>query len=125
MVATVETLAAQTLEQKTFYEMTLLEYAKANLPHAAFGQRGKSIQIPLRSGVTVDFRKFAALSAATTALTEGVTPVGSNLTISHVTATVSEYGDYVRYSDKFKKTAIDDVVMATSKLLGYQVGYIN
>lgn len=122
MATTVETYAAQTNEQRNFYDMVLLEFAKANLPHAAFGQMARNIQIPLNNGVTVEFRRYSALSAATTALTEGITPAGSNITISKVTATVSEYGDFVRYADKFKKTAIDDVVTGISKLLGYQCG---
>ena len=66
--------------------------------------------------------KFAPLAVATTALSEGQTPVGKNISVSEVTATVYEYGDFVRYSKLLSKVAIDPVVTEIAELLGYQAG---
>jgi N4-gp56 family major capsid protein len=48
---------------------------------------------------TMIFRGFNKLSLATTALSEGVVPVGQNLTINQVTVTLAQYGDLTRISD--------------------------
>lgn len=105
-----------------FYDKILLEYAKKNLPHAAFGQRARTITIPLHSGVNVQFRKMTPLAVATTALSEGQTPVGKELAVSEETCTVAEYGDFIRYTAFIEKTAIDPIVAELAKLLGYQCG---
>ena len=74
-------------EMKTFYDMTLIDEAQANLVHDQFGQKRP---IPKGSGKTIEFRKFAPLNKALTPLTEGVTPDGSNLTVTAMTATVAQ-----------------------------------
>ena len=90
---TLQTLSA---EAKTFYDKTLLARLLPTLVFAKFGQK-KSI--PSRSGKTIEFRKFASLAPATTPLTEGVTPTGKSLSVSAITASVNQYGDYVEISD--------------------------
>ena len=62
-------------EMKTFYDMTLIDEASANLVHAQFGQKRP---IPKNGGKTIEFRKFAPLAKAITPLTEGVTPDGAD-----------------------------------------------
>lgn len=56
MAAYTEAYAGLTNEQRSFYDLTLLNYAKKNLPHAAFGQKARAIQIPSKQGMTVQFR---------------------------------------------------------------------
>ena len=106
-------------EMKTFYDMTLIDEAQANLVHDQFGQKRP---IPKGGGKTIEFRKFAPLAKATTPLTEGVTPDGKSLTVSTITATVAQYGDYITQSDVLELTALDNVVLETTKLLGRQAG---
>ncbi len=106
-------------EMKTFYDMTLIDEAGASLVHDQFGQKRP---IPVGGGKTIEFRKFAPLAKATTPLTEGVTPSGNNLSVSTVTATVSQYGDYVTQTDMLELTAIDNTVVEAAKLLGRQAG---
>jgi len=84
------TVGTLTNETKTFYDMRLLERALPELIHSQFGQ---SRPIPPNQGINIQFRKFASLPAATTALTEGTPPSASTLTISTVAATVSQYGE--------------------------------
>ena len=106
-------------EMKTFYDMTLIDEASASLVHDQFGQKRP---IPKNGGKTIEFRKFAPLAKALTPLSEGVTPDGKSLTVSTITATVSQYGDYITQSDVLELTAIDNTILEATKLLGKQAG---
>ena len=106
-------------EMKTFYDMTLIDEASPNLVHDQFGQKRP---IPKNGGKTIEFRKFAPLDKALTPLTEGVTPDGKSLEVNTVTATVSQYGDYITLSDVLELTAVDNVIVESLKLLGRQGG---
>ena len=112
-------LAGLSPEMKTFYDMTLIDEAQANLVHDQFGQKRP---IPANGGKTIEFRKFAALAKATTPLTEGVTPDGKSLTVTAITATVNQYGDYITQSDILELTALDNTILEATKLLGRQAG---
>lgn len=106
-------------EMKTFYDMNLIDEASANLVHDQFGQKRP---IPANGGKNIEFRKFTPLAKATGALTEGVTPAGNSLDVTTITATVAQYGDYIVMSDVLELTALDNVVLETTKLLGKQAG---
>lgn len=106
-------------EMKTFYDMTLIDEASANLVHDQFGQKRP---IPQGSGKTIEFRKFSSLPKATTALTEGVTPDGKKLDVTSITSTVAQYGDYITQSDVLELTALDNTILEATKLLGKQAG---
>ena len=106
-------------EMKTFYDMTLIDEAQASLVHDQFGQKRP---IPKNGGKTIEFRKFAALAKALTPLTEGVTPDGKGLTVTTITATVNQYGDYITQSDVLELTSLDNTILEATKLLGRQAG---
>ena len=106
-------------EMKTFYDMTLQDNAQANLVHDQFGQKKP---IPKNGGKTIEFRKFAPLNKALTPLTEGVTPTGNSLSVSTITASVAQYGDYIKQSDVLELTALDNTILEATKLLGQQAG---
>ena len=112
-------LPALSAEMKTFYDMTLIDEATANLVHDQFGQKRP---IPKNGGKTIEFRKFAPLAKALTPLTEGVTPDGKSLEVSTITATVSQYGDYITQSDVLELTSLDNTILEATKLLGRQAG---
>lgn len=115
----VTTDAGLSAEMKTFYDMKLIDEASPNLVHMQFGQKRP---IPKGSGKTIEFRKFDRLPKALTPLTEGVTPAGSNLTVSAITATVSQYGDFISQSDVLELTALDNTIVEATKILGNQAG---
>lgn len=118
---TTQTTSTSTLssEMKTYYDKELLRSAQPELVHDQFGQKRP---IPRGSGKTIEFRKFSSLAKATTPLTEGVTPDGKSLTVSSVTATLSQYGDFVQVSDLLEMTAIDPIILESVHLLGSQAG---
>ncbi len=113
----VQTIATLTAENKTFYEKTLLSRLTPNLLYAKYGQKKT---IPNGEGTTVNFRRFGALPAATTPLTEGQKPAGSSLSITTVTATLAQYGDYTLISDQLDMAGIDPVITETTALHGEQ-----
>ena len=78
--------------------------------------------IPSGSSNVIKFRRYGNLTAATTALTEGVTPAGSDLSVTDVTATVAQYGDYVTLTDFVMMTTLDPILMETAEILGDQLG---
>ena len=106
-------------EIKTFYDKVLLREAGPKLVHDQFGQKR---DIPEGNGKTIEFRKFNQLPKALTALTEGVTPDGGALDVTSLTATVAQYGYFLRISDVLDLTAIDNVIVEASQLLGSQAG---
>ena len=119
LFADTNTMATLSLENKTYYDLQLLEAAEPELYHNQFGQKRP---IPKNGGKSIEFRKFGALTKATTPLVEGVTPDGSALELTAITAEVAQYGAYVKISDMVDLTAIDPVLDEAVKLLGAQAG---
>lgn len=114
-----QTTATGTLSPtiQTYYDKKLIKRLVEEFVHMQFGQKRP---IPLKGGKTVDFRKFSALAAATTALTEGVTPAGNAITITNITATPAQYGDFIEISDVLDMVAIDPVLDEMTDVLGEQ-----
>lgn len=106
-------------EMKTFYSKDLIKNAKPNLIH---DQAAQKVNIPQGSGKVIEFRKFSKLPKVTAALTDGVTPDGSSLEVTNLTATVEQYGDYVTLSDRLITEAIDPMILNTNQLLADQAG---
>ena len=106
-------------ENKTYYDMTLIDEASANLVHDQFAQKRP---IPKNGGKKIEFRKFASLPKALTPLTEGVTPDGKKLSVTTVEAEVAQYGDYIVQSDVLELTSIDNTIVEATKILGRQAG---
>lgn len=107
------------VENKTHYDMTLIDEAAPQLVHDQFGQKKP---IPKGGGKKIEFRKFASLPKALTPLTEGVTPDGKKLNASKIESEIGFYGDYVVMSDVLDLTAIDPVVVEATKVIGRQAG---
>ena len=107
------------VENKTYYDMTLIDEAQANLVHDQFAQKRP---IPKNGGKKIEFRKFDSLPKATQPLTEGVTPDGKKLSVKSIEAEVAQYGDYIVQSDVLELTSIDNTIVEATKLLGRQAG---
>lgn len=103
----------------SFYDRVLLERAKPYLVHTNFGQVRN---IPANSSDTIKFRKYGALTVATTPLTEGETGAGSNPSVTDITATALWYGDYITFTDKVMYESPDPVLAELYKVLGEQEG---
>jgi N4-gp56 family major capsid protein len=115
----VTTDSGLSVENKTYYDMTLIDEAQANLVHDQFAQKRP---IPKNGGKKIEFRKFASLPKALTPLTEGVTPDGKKLSVTKIEAEVAQYGDYIVQSDVLELTSIDNTIVEATKILGRQAG---
>ena len=102
-----------------FYDKNLLERARPYLCHDKFGQRRP---FKRNSGPTIRFRRFNALAAATTALTEGVVPTGNQLSKTDVTATLAQYGDWTKITDVVDFSSIDPVITEATDVFAEQAG---
>jgi N4-gp56 family major capsid protein len=117
-------MATSTLTQvppglQTFYDRNLLERA---VPADIHGRFGQVRPISKRNGNQIKFRRYSALSPATTPLTEGVTPAGSSLAVTDITATLAQYGDFVTISDMVDLVNQDAVLTEAGMVLGEQGG---
>lgn len=115
----IQTTATGTLspELRTFYDRNLLSRLLPRLVWTLFGQPKP---MPSREGQTVNFRRFSSLAAATTPLSEGVTPSSTELTVTQITATPAQYGAFVEVSDILDFTAPDPILTEAGDLLGEQ-----
>ena len=82
-----------TVGARTIQEEKMMLRAQHKLMHTRFG-----LQRPLapNEGNAVTFTVMSNLSAATTALDEGVTPAGESFTLTTKTITPLYYGSYLR-----------------------------
>lgn len=103
----------------SFYDRVLLKRAQPYLVHTNFGQVRN---IPLNESDTIKFRKYGALTAATTPLTEMQTPAGSSASVTDITATALWYGDFIPFSDKVTYESPDKVLAELYRVLAEQAG---
>ena len=104
---------------QAYYDRNLLTRAQPNDVHGRYGQKRP---VPKNSGNQIKFRRYSQLAAATTALVEGVTPSGSALSVTDITSTLQQYGDYVTLTDLVSMTNQDPVVTEATDVLGDQAG---
>lgn len=106
------------VEVDAAYQRTLLERVTAMF---AFTKWAQVRDIQKNGGTnTVRFRRYGNLTAATTALTEGVTPTGSQLSVTDITASTSQYGDFVTITDKVSMETQDPIITETVEIQGDQ-----
>ena len=113
------TLSALPPGVQAFYDKNLLTRAQPAEVHGRFGQKRPIAQ---RNGNQIKFRRYSQLAAASTPLTEGVTPSGSSLAVTDLTATLAQYGDFITLSDMVSMTNQDAVVTEATDVLGDQAG---
>lgn len=104
---------------QAYYDRNLLDRA---VPADIHGRFGQVRPIKMRSGNQIKFRRFESLAPATTPLTEGATPGGNSLTVTDLTATLAQYGDFVTISDMVDLTNQDPVLTEAGTVLGEQGG---
>lgn len=76
--------------------------------------------MPNMSGVVMQIFNYSAFAANTTAVTEGTPGNGQVLSQNVSSITLSQYSDYLSFSDKSVLTAISDIVAEGTSELGYR-----
>lgn len=103
---------------KTQYERRLLTRALPRLVHGRWGMQAR-----LNKMGAYELRKYGALSAVTSALTEGTTPSEqSAISLTLVTITPSFYGAWLGHTDELELTVFDPIISEFSSILGEQAG---
>ncbi|MFK7695657.1 N4-gp56 family major capsid protein [Paenibacillus sp. HJGM_3] len=110
---------ALTAEQHTYFQDAMLERL---IPELQWTKYGDKKPIPKRKGATTNFRRLNSLNVVTTAITEGVTPDGVDLSITPVNATVQEYGNWTKISEFINMTGFDPLLTEVSELMGENAG---
>ena len=109
------TTGVQTNENGVFYDRTLLKRLVGALHFLKYGQKRN---LPKNSGDTINFRRYNSLTPPADPLTEGVTPDGSNFTVTAVTAKPAQYGDYVVISDVLDMEGLDPTITEMAEVMG-------
>jgi len=98
----------------------IVQMLKRALPNLILERFGQTYVLPNNKSKVASFRRYEALAVATTALTEGVTPIGSSLTYTDYTATLAQYGDFIVLPDVVLDTHEDPVLNQAVGILGEQ-----
>ena len=92
------------------------------MPALCMAKYGQMQMVPKGRTKVVKWRRYNKLAVATTPLTEGVTPTGSAITNTDVTATLAQYGDRTRLTDVILDTHEDPVLAEFSDIMGEAAG---
>lgn len=106
-------------EDKTYWVRRMLIRATPKLFYNQFAAKD---YIPKNNGMNVEWRRESTIAASTTALVEGSYPAETVPTVVTVSASVAQYGQYVRSTDVVQAQAIDDIRAETSDNLGEAMG---
>jgi len=105
-------------ERTTAYaDLNLLKRAVAN---NVLGRWGQVRTLPKKKSTNISFRRYAALDSTPVVLQEGVTPVGKTRTYTDYNCTLSQYGDFIRFTDVIKDTHEDPILNDNIEALGEQ-----
>jgi len=101
--------AGMTEEIRQYYDMKMLSTL---LPRLVFWSYGELHPIPANQGKSINLRRFEniTITAGSYTLTEGTPPTETQATISSITATISQYGQYSKISDLLETQAIDPIL---------------
>lgn len=104
-----------TAENAEFYNRTMLERF---IPEIVFSKYAKKMPIPANNGGVISARRLELPTISTTALTEGVTPAEMALTVTKVTGTVAQYGNFTKISDQLDLLGLDPIITESAGMLG-------
>lgn len=102
-----------------WYDRNMLERAVPKLIHGRFLS---TKPMPKGNGTVATFTRMNSLPAATLPLADGVPSVGQKGSVTRVSITVKQYGDYIIYTDWLSMTSMSGTLAEFSSVLGDQAG---
>lgn len=102
-----------------YFERQALKHAG---PMSVLDKFGLARPMPKNKGTVIEFRRPNVFTAATTPLTEGVTPTATAFTYSVVQATLKQYGQVGEITDMIEDTDKDPVLNDLTVQLGENIG---
>lgn len=100
-----------------YYSRDLLLRAQPLLVHTNWAMVK---DVPMNNSMTIKFRRYSNLAVATTPLSEGITPTGSQLAKTDITAQLEQYGDYIELTDRLTMTTEDPIRLEANEELADQ-----
>lgn len=98
----------------------IFQFLVRALPYLVLEKFGQAYPLPERSTKQIKFRRYEALSATPTKLTEGVTPTSQSLTTTDITATLDQYGSLVTLTDVLIDTNDSEPLRNAAEVIGEQ-----
>lgn len=99
---------------KTYYQGKFLQGMDNYVVFDQFAKREEKAEIPKNAGDNIVFTRVAPFGLKRTALTQGTNPNATKIYGNTVSATVAEYGDYVKPSKKYWLTNMDKNLAETA-----------
>lgn len=117
-------VTASANDNKTLYKAIYLKNREPLLVFAQFADKQMDTDLPLSKGDNVEYTRYAPLEDDDDyhLLTEGTNPEAEPIYTQLVTATIQEYGKYVKPSSRKWLTAFDPKLGGVSLLQGVQSG---
>ena len=100
------------------------ELLKRGMPYLVLEKFGQAKSLPDNSTKVIKFRRYNALDNTPVALVEGVTPGSQPLTVTDVTATLTQYGGLTTITDVVMDTHEDPVLNEAVNVLGEQASQL-
>jgi N4-gp56 family major capsid protein len=110
------TTSSFTAAQQTLFKKEALDWLRKNL---YFHQSGLMEKIGKNQGQVISVYRIDNLSAATSTLTEGTAPSEVQMTSTLFTATLAQYGNWVKVTDMLQVTGRADSMQQFGRQLGY------
>jgi N4-gp56 family major capsid protein len=104
---------------QVYAERQMLKHAG---PVMVLDKFGMAKPMPKNKGEVIKFRRPNVFTAATTPLTEGVTPSSTQFSYTDVTATLAQYGQVVEVTDKIEDLHEDPVLNDATTQSGENIG---
>ncbi len=110
-------VAGMTDELKQTFDRKLLMVA---LKDIVFLQWGEKRPIPARGGKSIEFRRFEriTITAGSYTLLEGTAPLTTNATVTAVSGTISQFGQFSEISDLLETQGFDPVIAEFAEIYG-------
>lgn len=106
---------ANSTKPNAYYDKLLLELlVLSDFYHSKLAQERP---MPKNAGDTINFRKITKLTPTLTPLSEGVTPASLNGSVTAISATTAQYGDYLEFTDLIDVTMVDPIIKEYTKEL--------
>lgn len=120
-----DTLSTLSQTAKQFYDRALLIRA---LPNMYLPKIGETRSYPKNAGNTFSLRRINSLASASATpfviSPEGVTPPPSTLSMTEITGTWTQYGNYVQITDSLDLFGIDKIITEATDVLGENGGQV-
>src|SRR3990167_8082808 len=117
MATTVTTYSDIGQRTTVWAAVEMLSYAEPVLVLQKFGM---TKEVPKNKASSIKFRRPDTFSAATTVLTEGVTPTAQKMSYTDVTATLRQYGKPIIITDFVNDVCEDPVMKDSARQAGHQ-----